>query len=378
MSIYILVTLTNPNTALTYCIFYLEINRLLWYDRHGDTMNYNYSGAYYYSPEQQLRLQKQQQISAMRSDCNKVGFFVMIYFLAMYALVYMCVFLIKGGILSSSKENEFFMNILYAVGASLIPGLIFIAASKTRISDVLTSTHVKISKMLPIIMFGMGVAMLANVAASLFDSNISLFQLKNYASQDTEGSTLFEFLLSVIGTALVPAFAEEFAFRGIVLSRLRKYGDSFAIFASALLFGAMHGNTTQIVFAFLLGLIFAYVDVKTNSIIPSVIIHFFNNFYAVLANSMVNSNTLTEQQSQLFSYILMVAFSLLGLLSIVYLSKTDKYFFKLNDSAEAVSLLEFKNKINTFIINPGVMIALSLFTAEMIVNMIPPELLGLS
>lgn len=341
-------------------------------------MNYNYSGVYYYTPEQQRYLQKQQQIRTMRSDCNKVGFFVLIYFLSMYAIAYITIFLMAGGLIPANDETEFFSNIMYAVGASLIPGLIFIAASKTRISDVLTSTHVPFSKILPIILFGMGVAMLANVAATIFDTNISLFELKNYASQDTEGTTLYEFLLSVIGTALVPAFAEEFAFRGIVLSRLRKYGDSFAIFASALLFGAMHGNTTQIVFAFLLGLIFAFVDVKTNSIIPSVIIHFFNNFYAVLANSMVNSNTLTEQQSQVFSYILMVAFSLLGLLSIVYLAKTDKYFFKLHDSAKAVELLEFKNKISTFIVNPGVMIALSVFAAEMIVNMIPPELLGLS
>lgn len=336
-------------------------------------MNYYNSVPLYYNPEQQQRLQKHYQMSGLRSLSNKLGFFVTAYFVSMYVIFFGLSILIGLGVLANTKDIEYLSQIFYAVGASLIPGIIFLAASKEKISSVLTHSHVKLTKLIPVLMFGMAVAMLANIAASIFDSNISLFSLENHATQDTEGTTMAEFWLSVLSTALVPAFAEEFAFRGIVLNRLRKYGDSLAIFGSALLFGAMHGNTTQVVFAFLLGLIFAYVDVKTNSIIPSVIIHFVNNFYAVLSNSIVVNNTVTEQQKNLFAYLMVFGFVFIGLLAAIYLAKSDKSFFKLNDTTEASGLLSFKDKISAFILNPGVMIALSLFTAEIIVNLIPPE-----
>ena len=43
-------------------------------------------------------------------------------------------------------------------------------------------------------------------------------------------------LLFFLRTALVPAFVEELCFRGVILQPLRRFGDWFAIFTSALLF----------------------------------------------------------------------------------------------------------------------------------------------
>lgn len=336
-------------------------------------MNNTYTGGY--SPLiNNEEFEMKRQISSVRSQSNKVGFFVTAYFLSMFAINIALGTLTGFGIIPQTRETEFFTQIIYAVGASFIPGIIFMMLMKDKVSSYLTKTTVRVSSFIPIIMFGMGVAMLANIAASLFDSNISLFNLKNYAHIDTEGTNIIEFLMSVISTALVPAFAEEFAFRGLALSYLRKHGDAFAIFTSALLFGAMHGNTTQIVFAFLLGLIFAFVDVKTNSIIPSVIIHFINNFYAVLTNTIISGNLIDEHTGNLICYSLMAAFSVIGLLSAVYLANADKNFFKLNDCTRDSYLMSFKQKIGAFYTNPGVLIAMSMFTAEMLVNLIPPEL----
>ncbi len=338
---------------------------------------YNYYGGYYPQTFNPIEAQKKLQKKSVRSVSNKVGLFVTAYFLSMYILSIAIRVITQITQVPNTNETEFFLQIIYSVGASLIPGVIFLLATKDRVSDILTKTFVKPTTLFPVLMFGMGVAMLANLAAGIFDNNISLFNLKNYATQDTEGTTVIEFIMSVISTALVPAFAEEFAFRGLALNYLRKHGDAFAILTSSLLFGAMHGNTTQIVFAFLLGLIFAFVDVKTNSIIPSVIIHFINNFYAVLSNTLVSNKVVSEEYSNIICIGLITAFSFLGLLSAIYLSKSDRGFFRLEDKTDDSYLLTFKEKISSFLVNPGAMIALSLFTAEMIVNMIPREYLGL-
>ena len=44
----------------------------------------------------------------------------------------------------------------------------------------------------------------------------------------------------------------------------------------------MHGNFMQTPVTFLTGLILGYLTVKTNSIIPAIILHFVNNSWAVL------------------------------------------------------------------------------------------------
>ena len=75
----------------------------------------------------------------------------------------------------------------------------------------------------------------------------------------------------------VGPFAEEILFRGLLLRSLQKYGKQVAIFVSALLFGLFHGNIVQIPYAFLVGLLLAYVTVEY-SIGWAVLLHVFNNF----------------------------------------------------------------------------------------------------
>ena len=88
--------------------------------------------------------------------------------------------------------------------------------------------------------------------------------------------------IALLCTAAAPAFIEEFAFRGVALSILRKFGDMPAIIISALLFGIMHGNFVQIPFAFGVGLALGLITVMTDSIWPAVAVHFANNAIAVI------------------------------------------------------------------------------------------------
>lgn len=102
-------------------------------------------------------------------------------------------------------------------------------------------------------------------------------------------SNVFEFIWEWIAVALIPALCEEFAIRGVVLQSLRKYGDIFAIVISAFLFGVMHGNVTQIPFAFILGCAMGYFVIKTGSLWTSIAIHLMNNTYAIIISILTNN-----------------------------------------------------------------------------------------
>ena len=116
------------------------------------------------------------------------------------------------------------------------------------------------------------------------------------------------FLLTVI---LAP-LAEELLFRGIILKRLRPYGEAFAVLATAILFAIQHTFIIQVGHTFLSGIILAVVTLKFG-LLWSILIHALNNFLAVFA-----INAVQNEISWLMSTIDVVYVGV-GILSLIYL-----------------------------------------------------------
>ncbi len=108
-------------------------------------------------------------------------------------------------------------------------------------------------------------------------------------SEVDSASNVFEFIWELISVAIIPALCEEFAIRGVVMQSLRKYGDYFAIVVSAIIFAVMHGNVTQVPFAFILGCAMGYFVIRTGSLWTSIAIHFMNNTYALIISTLTAS-----------------------------------------------------------------------------------------
>ena len=145
-----------------------------------------------------------------------------------------------------------------------------------------------------VIIGGLGVCYLGSLVSSyiavFFESAGFEFYSRNEILEgiDTPDS-LFAVCLMIVHSALMPAFVEEFAFRGILMQPLRAWGDWFAITISAVLFGLMHANMTQVPFAVIAGVALGFATVVTGSLWTSICIHFLNNLasvvYAVLLAS---------------------------------------------------------------------------------------------
>lgn len=91
-------------------------------------------------------------------------------------------------------------------------------------------------------------------------------------------------ILIVLYFVIIAPVTEEFLMRGMVMNSLAPINRKFALIASALLFGIMHGNFNQMFNGFLLGLIFGYIALKSSSIIPSIIAHMTVNANAILCS----------------------------------------------------------------------------------------------
>ena len=121
---------------------------------------------------------------------------------------------------------------------------------------------------------GLSAIFISDVIASLTDF------LPNWLEStfsNMEGSWL-----GILAIAIVGPILEEILFRGAITSELLKaYSPKKAIFFSALIFGIFHINPAQILIAFLLGLLLAWLFYRTRSLIPGILIHILNNSLSV-------------------------------------------------------------------------------------------------
>lgn len=96
-------------------------------------------------------------------------------------------------------------------------------------------------------------------------------ELMQQAGLDKAGLTP----VMVIYTAFLGPIAEELAFRGLSLGYFKKAVPSFALanVLQAFLFGFIHLNFLQGVYAFLIGLLLGYVAHKTGSLLLTMVLH---------------------------------------------------------------------------------------------------------
>lgn len=146
---------------------------------------------------------------------------------------------------------------------------------------------------------GMAITILSNVVTGWLMVMMESVGIPLPQFSETVEKTAVSLLLNIVSMALIPAFVEEWIFRGFVFGTLRAHGDGVAVVVSAALFGLFHENLVQIPFAFLLGLALAYLVVLTDSIWPSVVLHGANNLMSVLLSfaglyvSAETANTIT-------------------------------------------------------------------------------------
>ena len=136
-------------------------------------------------------------------------------------------------------------------------------------------------------------------------------------------STNYELVLMFFTTAIVPAFVEELLFRGVVLGNLLPYGRTTAVLASALLFGAMHQNAGQLLYATVAGLVFGYIYVHTRSLWCCVLMHVCNNFLSVLTTAI--SERVPEGRATMLLYGIELAIFLLGIAAAIFLILKAKW-----------------------------------------------------
>ncbi len=96
-------------------------------------------------------------------------------------------------------------------------------------------------------------------------------------------------LLKILVMVILAPLLEEYIFRKQIIDRTKIYGEKTAVILSGLLFGLFHTNMFQFFYAFFVGILFAYIYVRTGRLRYPVLIHGIVNFFgSVIAPYIVS------------------------------------------------------------------------------------------
>lgn len=149
----------------------------------------------------------------------------------------------------------------------------------------------------------------------------------------------------VFGVLIGPVL-EELVFRGILLRKLRRYGEGICIFASGFLFALFHGNIGQLFYAFALGALFAYVTLRSGRIRTAVLLHMLMNFAGMFLSTVI-----TESGSELAinAYgLLLLVIVIAG--AVIFVRRIPKVHLRRGGSP-----LAQRELCRTFLLNPGML-----------------------
>ena len=139
---------------------------------------------------------------------------------------------------------------------------------------------------------------IGSTVADLLTGGLSLLFDKELVNPVESNAGNSSFLVNLIFVAILAPIIEELVFRKLICDRLLPLGEGYAVFLSAAIFGLVHGNLFQFFYAFLVGMLFSYIYVKTGRVRYTVAIHMIINFLgSVLAPWLIDKLTpvLTEE-----------------------------------------------------------------------------------
>ncbi len=210
-----------------------------------------------------------------------------------------------------------------------------------------------------------GLGYILNMGGNLINAFFSLFNGKTFEEMNPITEVVTDYTPSmVIYICLLGPFMEELMFRGLLLKRARVFGDRTAVVFCAVMFGLMHGNLPQFLYATFVGLVLGYIAVTTNRIRYNVILHMIFNSYTMITTAFL----FWLEEHGLFA---LSALYSLALMAVMALQIVGAVYFAARYAAPAYKKLTaangapYRGRIFAYL-NPGFAVYLIVCTAEIL------------
>ncbi len=216
------------------------------------------------------------------------------------------------------------------------------------------------------VLFGLGFCILANYVTNYWLVFAEQFGVQPYQGDYHSEVGLLPLVLNLFTYAVLPAVVEELVFRGWFVAALQPAGERCALITSALLFGLAHGNLTQMPFAFMLGLLFGWLFLRTGRLWPSMVIHFLNNAMSVAFDAA--DVYLAEGDYRVMQLAVWAVIVLVGAVAAALLAVCPAFRALSRPLCDRRSVLSARRRRNCVLFNPALILTVLVYGGLMLLE----------
>lgn len=201
------------------------------------------------------------------------------------------------------------------------------------------------TKFITIFFISVAAMYITNMIGTLVNMGIASLKGNNIINPAYEAIKSSNFILTFIYGVMIAPVAEEILYRKLLLDKLRRFGDVPAALLSGFAFGLFHMNLAQFFYATTLGIIFAYVALKTNTIRYTIMLHIMINFIGISLTPFI-----------LKAKVNLTIIFLIGLWVLIALPLGITFFILNIKNIHLDKAAEPLKKVSDYILNPGTIV----------------------
>lgn len=211
------------------------------------------------------------------------------------------------------------INLITFMLANILFAFIGLKWAKIKPSSMIKTRDFCFGAAVQYCLVGLFIWFSAAYAAAGIEDIVSKYGFTTEVTDMDYGKTGIGMAVMIVYSCIIAPLTEEIFFRGALMKIFSKSNQRFGIFMSAVFFGLAHGNIPQFLLAFLIGIFLGHIDMKHNSIVPSVIVHIFINTIVTIMTELKDNTTL------LAIYMTgLVVLGLAGLVLLLFFRKESK------------------------------------------------------
>lgn len=201
----------------------------------------------------------------------------------------------------------------------VLPFALFLIFGKRSLSESILVQKTGFLHGSLLVFAGLFFCIIMNIPANILSELLESAGLNGAANTESmRVNSTWDVIALCFSVVLVAPLAEEFAFRGVTVAVMRRWGDWPAVLFSAILFAFAHYSFQALPVVLTGGLVMALLYVWTRNIWVTIFIHLLNNIIATVP--IVVEFYVGEQASLATSNLLMMFVCTLGIFAIIMLA----------------------------------------------------------
>ena len=183
-----------------------------------------------------------------------------------------------------SQKNYTFISFIIGQSFMVLPLILFLLSKKEPLIKRLRLNAVSIKIIFFSFIFSLGLIIISDQIDRLIQIFIPTPEYILDLNNLLQPESIWGFILLFTAVAIIAPIGEEILFRGFLQQFLEIYWNDItkSILIIALFFAIIHLNPFWFIQIYILGIILGFLAWKTNSIIPSLILHSLNNTIALI------------------------------------------------------------------------------------------------